>query len=302
MSISKRFLRKLAVAALAVAGVLGVAWAILPSDVKNTASMGVTYQVQSIAEIDVTPHNPTNEELLKNDTLTVTGGHFGTLGTIKVTTNSTGWDVWMTTANGGQLADIRGIKTIKSCPSADWLTGITDSSKCTDVPDPSKPAPILKYADATPVQLGVAVGLAKTGTAIGAGAPATIYPIFSAASVFIPPVSVDPADLTTAIRPASGAPTDYISFAGLLGGTWSGTTPGGQFDKGIYGTTGETLTSASGWTTISGDGFPLPTGNSVDGEEYFYVNVGINTSTKLLGGNEDGYYSETFYFDLVANF
>jgi len=295
-------IKKLAVrGVLAVAGtvgVVGLVWAALPGGAaKDSAQMGVGFSVLSIGEIEATAHNPTNEELVANTITAVSGANFGSLGTIRVKTNSTSWDVKMTTQNGGRLASLDGVEMELSCDAADWLTGVVDSTTCKSVP--SGPVPYLKNDAAADVRLGVAVGVAKSGKALGAGAQATIYPIFSATGTFVAPVIVPVADLTNSqIDIAMGFAE--VSFAELLGAAYTSGI-GGKFDLGIYGA--EALaTDLSGWETIEDDGFPLPKGNEQEMEEYFYVNVGINTSTNAIAGNKDGTYTETFYFDLVANF
>jgi hypothetical protein len=305
MSIStgKRFLNRSAVAALAVAGVLGVlvgmGWAVLPnSSTGKTQSMSATWTVANITELDATPNNPGGDELLKKVDF-VGSSNFGTLGTLRVRTNSTAWDINMKTNNGGKLADTSSGNWVDSCQT-DWLTGAVLQNTCKKVQTGS-----LKYltrdsVGGNPVVLKVAIGVAKTGKALNAGTQSEIYPIFYDQNAFVKPIVL--AD--SVIKKSDSV---AISFAQTIGDSvamasgFSGSS-GVKFKFGIYGdeTTGN---ERSSWKNIRENGFPKPRGNYNDNDEFFYVNVGIDSTEKYpIAGNKNGTYKETFYFDLMANF
>jgi len=326
----------LAVAALAVAGVVGFVWAASPitsptKSVSAGATMGASFQIETKAEITVTPNNPKDQDLVydvtENALINVT--NFGNLGKIAVKTNSAGWDIKMSTANGGRLksseyetshwtwnTNIFGEhtdSTLVSDGGAEFLTFATNTSVTTDA-----------YTDADGMILGdgvagekdtvllrVAIGIAKSGKANGAGTPATIYPMLNMTTggAVVPPIVIDNEGILTTKRGAATANNDPYNYAALsfaevisagydAGGT--GTAPIGKFVNGIDGKT----PTGRGWDDLATYGFPIPQGNEVADEEYFYVNVGIDPTMfdAGLAGNKEGNYEETFSFELVANF
>jgi hypothetical protein len=300
---------KLAVAAAAVAGVasVSVAQPVSGGTSQDVASMSAGITIQNIAKIEVIPKNPTGEDLVLKGTATIndvpSATNFGSLGIVKVTTNSNKWDVAMTTRSGGRLLDTTSVVCQDTMRLDGWgnPTGIMDQ-------DCAGSTPVYLQWDngGTPanVVLQVAVGLAKSGQALGnTGAPSTIYPIISGLSggtpAFIAPVSITPAKIIASDKGlTSPAPVDFAAELGnagdAAGSAW------GIFEDGIY---GAGSTGGAVWGTIETLGFPIPKGNYEPQDEYFYVNVGIPEATYLaLSGNSDGTYTEVFYFDLFANF
>jgi hypothetical protein len=313
----KRFTGKLAVAAVAVAGVVGMAWAQLPvgGDSFGTGSMSATFTVQQIAEMEVTPNNPTEENLV----LAVAAEPkvtdiVGNLGTIRVKTNSAGWDVLMTTDRGGRMLD----KTSVGCVEVPDVDGWGNPTGKFHDSCSTAGAKYLTWNNSgtkEAVVLDVALGVAKQGAAIGnTGAPTKLFPLLNALTAGVPsfaaPVKVSVPDVTGSDK--SAATTTVVSFATVIGGgydgTGTGTAPTGAFNQGIYGTT--TATTEGTWAGILANGFPKPGAveatnvlpNVDKEEEYLYVNVGMpQTTFNALEGN-NGTFTETFHFELVANF
>ena len=301
MSISKTVVR-LAAAVLVVAGGAGTVWAALPSGTTEAdkVSMKATYYVNQIAELEATGKNLADEGLkltAAGITATPTANKFGTLGTIRVRTNSSRWDVNMTTENGGKMLD----ETSVQCQNVDdfdvW--GNKTGSHC----DYSGSTPIyLKYDNGgTPanVVLLAAIGVAKTGYKLGnSAAPTTLYPM---ADVSGTPAFIAPLPVTLVGSEDQGG--NAISFATIFGTAYGTTGPTGTFTNGIY---GGAASGPDAWSTIASDGFPTPKGNASPdrNEEFFYVNVGILEATfNALSGNKNKKtFTETFYFELVASF
>jgi hypothetical protein len=319
MSIGKTMAR-VAVAAVAVAGVAGMAWAqTLPGTTTGlTGTMSATYSVVQIAEFEVSPNNPTEDNLVIpagkaiDDALAVTD-IVGNLGTIRVKTNSGGWDVRMTTDNGGRMLN----KANVSCVEVPTFDGWGNENGTRDSCGVAAATDYLRVANGgspAPVRLSAAIGVAKQGKALGnVAAPTKLYPLLedlsgSGAPTFAQPVDVS-AKMTNSEVGIGGHL--HISFAEEIGGGYDG---GGAYDQsgntygqGIYGTT--VPTTLGTWGSIETGGFPKP---GIDGagvfanvdplEEYFYVQVGIPNATYLdLAGNK-GTYTETFNFELFANF
>jgi len=334
---------KLAVAAVAVAGVAIVAWAGLPgTSTGQTGTMAVGFPVQNIAAIECTAKDPDKETLLEtNAESDATGQNPGTLGTIKVTTNSNGWDIWMTTANGGRLRYNAGGRDSATCAAPDpW-----DASKC-KTPGPTLTVggvdEFLTYIDAArgsgtgpgiihdgvaasathipkdTVQLQVAIGVAYLGSQLNASANAnTIYGLGAPGSytdaALVPNTALETSGASYGSRPAT-SPTPLaalpIKFAPLLGAHYGSIAA-------LSGTDYEKLAgrgwdgSAVGTQYVKTDGFAAPAHKDLASptnpkhvdEQYFFVNVGILPSEKdAIGGNVNGTYTETFTFDLIANF
>jgi len=317
-----------AVAALAVAGVVGTVWALPTGDPSETANMTATYTVETLAHITAVPNaGLTNDVLLTEDALTSTsaigsarGEGPGTLGILRVQTNASNWDVQMRTRSGGRLVDESGATTKPgSCSSWDAWGVVCQST----FPDTIIGGEYLTYASAgstsasgiiggttrDTVRLQVAVGLANLGAVLSSGANATSVYALGAPGAPIEPVEVAHAALN-ASQVAAGT-VGYISFANLIGGT-----TGTQYQSDAAALSPSVTTfSGRGWAAIASGGFavpnytndfssPTPPANLPHkNEEYFFINVGIETGTNgTLGGNKGGNYSETFYFDLVASF
>jgi hypothetical protein len=309
----KRFTGRLAVAAVAVAGVVGMAWADLPTtSTGQTGTMSATFTVQQIAEMEVTPNNPTEENLvLEVDAVPKVTDIVGNLGTIRVKTNSAGWDVWMTTDRGGRMLD----KTSVGCVEVPNVDGWGNPTGTFHDSCSTAGAKYLTYNNGSAVVdvvLDVALGVAKQGAAIGnTGAPTKLFPLLNALTAgtpsFVAPVKVIDTDVTGSDK--SAATTKAVSFAAVIGGGYDGLgAPTGAFNQGIYGTT--TAATEGTWDYIVSNGFPKPGAvestnvlpNVVKEEEYLYVNVGMpQTTFNALEGN-NGTFTETFHFELVANF
>jgi hypothetical protein len=322
---------KLAVAALAVAGVVGMAVA----QTKPTASSGqydkmkVSFEIKKTLEIecktklvDATILKATNVALVANS-----GADPGNLGTIRVKTNSTGWDILMTTDFGGRLVKTVGGTLDKgSCPSGQsdpWNPGqclvplpdtiiggsrtplMYSSTTGTDVAGVIGTTHVGTNTTKDEVQLEVSIGLAFLGSQLAATAPATNMYGIGAPSNYVIPAVIDNEDLekSGSVLGSSTARPAAISFADVLGNHYDNNTPGAPAITGLGG---------RDWSDIADDGFPTPN-NSVVGttpvdevdNQYFFVNVGLAQTTGLqdkISGNDEGIYEETFTFDLAANF
>jgi hypothetical protein len=290
---------KLAVAAVAVAGVVGTAWAAplagLTASEATKVNMTAAYTVNQITEIEATGKNLADDDLRVNVIDLPTATKFGNLGTIRVRTNSKHWDVVMTTDNEGKMLD----KSTAACTTEDDHDAWGNVNGSHQVCDDSKKEFLKSGPTKTDVVLDVAIGVAKTGYKLGnSAAPTTLYPMADVTSgpVFIAPVKV------TSLAGTNVA-TGGISFAATIGGNYKTTITSGTFKNGIVGTTS---TGDSTWTNIETKGFPTPYGNASPekNEEFFYVNVGIAPATfDAINGNKNKRtYTETFYFELYASF
>jgi len=301
MSISKTVVR-LAAAVLVVAGGAGTVWAALPSGTTEAdkVSMKATYYVNQIAELEATGKNLADEGLkltAAGITAVPTATNFGNLGTIRVRTNSSRWDVNMTTRSGGKMLD----ETSVACTDVDdfdvWGNKTGTHQDCS-----GGTPKYLKYDNGgTPanVVLLAAIGVAKTGFKLGnSAAPTTLYPM---ADVSGTPSFIAP--LVVALVGTEDNGGTAISFAETFGTAYGTTGPTGTFVNGIY---GGAASGPDAWGTIASDGFPTPKGNASPdrNEEFFYVNVGILEATfNALSGNKNKKtFTETFYFELVASF
>jgi len=306
MSISKTVVR-LSAAALVVAGGVGMVWAQVSGGTsQDNASMRAGMTIKNIAEIDVIPKNPTDKELVLEGLATIndvpTATKFGSLGIVKVTTNSNKWDVAMTTRSGGRLLDTTSVQ----CRDVERVDGWGNPTGIFD--EVCGGTAVYLQAGGSDVVLQVAVGLAKSGKALGnTGAPATLYPIISGTPLntpaFIAPVVINQSKIIGSDKSAVTPPAlpTAVSFAEELGGAAAGTW--GMFQYGIYGSGSVTGTTPDTWGKIATDGFPAPKGNAEPQDEYFYVNVGMPEATyNSLSGNKNGTFTEVFYFDLFANF
>jgi len=296
-----------AATAVVAGGIVGVVWAGMPSGVTGeTGELKAVFRVNQVTELEAIGKNLTEENLSFVVDAVPTAVNFGNLGTIRVKTSSTSWDVLMTTANGGRMLD----ETSGGCtevPTYDGWGNVNGTQP--SCPDPKR---YLQYDKSTTsgtvtygdVVLDVAIGIAKSGKAVGnTGAPESLFPLISsaigAAPVFIAPVKITGTKIPNSEK---GIGTSFapVSFATELGK--AATAPTGPFANGIW---GNTTVGVDAWTTIGSDGFPAPKGNYEPQEEYFYVNVGMDPTSvyQKLGNNENKKnYTETFYFELVANF
>jgi hypothetical protein len=275
--------------------------------------MSATFTVQQIAEIEVTPNNPTEKNLVcVVDKVPGVADIVGNLGTIRVKTNSAGWDVLMTTDRGGRMLD----KTSVGCTSVPVVDGWGNPTGAFRDSCSTAGATFLTFKNGStvvPVVLDVALGVAKQGAALGnTGAPTKLFPLLNViaggAPTFVAPVKVPLARVTGSDKSAGS--TTPVSFAYEIGFAYDAVGPAGAFEQGIYGET--TAGTEGAWSDILAGGFPKPgvvaSANpdihpNVDPqEEYLYVNVGMpQTTFDALQGNK-GTFTETFNFDLVANF
>jgi len=329
-SVVSAFGWKLAAAAAAVAGVVGTVSAQPPAGEPNqSANMSVGFEVQTLAQIYATPNARLTNEVLLNTPITETsaigsvrGEGPGTLGTIRVLTNASNWDVKMRTRSGGRLVDDSNARIgVGKCATWDaWGVVCTGND-----PDTIIGGEYLTYfskngstvsgkiggatsADPDTVRLQVAVGLANLGAVLSSGANATSVYALGAPGAAIPPVEV-PHTALDASNVAAGAATGPISLAATIAGNGAYTTAAAGLSPPM------TQFSGRDWSVIASDGFNVPnytndfsspTPPAVlthKNEEYFFINAAIETTTNgPLGGNKGGTYSETFYFDLVASF
>jgi len=333
MSISKTVV-KLAAAALVVAGGVGTVWAASGVTENCVAGAGnnckqatngltTSYEVIKLWNIEVTPGNAKDDGLFlataADVTATDVGGTAtknGNLGIVSVETNSTGWDVKFTTANGGRLA--KGTKTPHMEDQFDigcmcinqvqngWDYGNKD---------------YLKYRTSIPTDAVLSVGIGLYDKVNG-----TTYVLkglaTGAATAAYSAALVDPADIITSrTTNADGTPAGSIRSVSLyeaLNNDGSGT---GGVALGGATATGTTLRGALkiGGVAVSAGGTngfgptdtPLKNGSNTviptDNKEHFFINVGFpklsgGATGDPLGGNEEGTYEETFTFTLVANF
>jgi hypothetical protein len=320
---------KLAVAALAVAGVVGIAVAAPPTgDPNKTAQLIVGYEVVVLAEITTEPFAGLNADILKSTdaksvvsaTGSIQGAAPGTLGTVKVKTNASNWDVKMRTKNGGRLIDeTTAVPDTGPCPTDSWgqCTGIgtitfADAEVLTYVPGTSSTGQGIKQGTSgkpDTVLLEVAIGVANLGKALNAPTALqnTLFAL-GGPSAPVEPVLIGSTDLlaSNVIAGATGA----ISFADSISDGTSGKASAPKYSAAATtANAADTGISERKWSDIKSDGFGVPTHakcsdtDECRNEEYFFVNVGINQGFKQkIGSNKGGTYTETLYFDLVASF
>ncbi|MDR2693938.1 MAG: hypothetical protein LBB74_06960 [Chitinispirillales bacterium] len=311
---------KLAAAALAVAGVVGMAGAQTFATSGGTGKMGVTFTVAKKAELTCTGKNLTKEELLAANAFDsgLAKINPGNLGTIKVATNAFSWSIEMTTENGGRLVYRKGGKPGKpTCSNINaW-----DATKCDDVggwavgADTGGTTDTLKYTTTSAsasgvikdggtgkdhVQLEVSIGIAFLGSQLDAGAgQSTLYAIGAPSNyTTAAPVAINDLEKTGTML-STASPAVPVKFHDLLGK---------HYDK--WDSPPASYVSLNGqyWNTNSGNiasnGFNAPNhSKGPKDEQYFFVNVGLNQTAKdKIGGNKDGAYKETFTFELVGNF
>jgi len=338
MSISKTVV-KLAAAALVVAGGVGTVWA-QATPVPNTsatikaggdvaASMSATYTVEQTAEIAVTPNNPTSEKFIGFDadasSLDGADGSNGNLGTVRVKTNSRGWDVTFTTVNGGKLAmtEVKYDTTKVLIPgkfppeyrdsigskygTPKYLCYIANSG----LTDGIGMKPGATTSDADTAELMVGVGMLER---VGGVNYLKGYPNGLSAKYATPLVTyanlraTQTLDATgTAIVAGSITPASFAKIVGngtAISATQTALGAGREMKVGgvvVGATAGQTGLAGFGPTNTALSGLPGVTKS--DDSEYFYVNVGIPSANELkMSGNTKGDYTETFTFTLLANF
>jgi hypothetical protein len=323
MSISKRFLRKLAVAALAVAGVVGMAGTAVAQG-PIVAEMGVSITVERKEKIEPIPNAAFNvEEFMDSKTGSVVAGPItakvpGNLGLIKVTTNSASWDVEMYTKWGGKLvlegaptADAVGPQCASGTHPDPW-----DASKCLNLDNTPAAPPVQGYSPGTAkalryksgstysdVGLEIAIGIADSGKNLSPSATLPYYPLGAPSDYN----DFSPIDVSTSV----GATNKYVIVPNAA------PTENPSIDKikfasevfiGSYGNMIDPIKTPNSWASGMNTASLASFGalSSLRGETaYFYINVGLdNNATAPLpfGGNDPGVYSETLYFDLVADF
>jgi hypothetical protein len=334
MSISTRFTKVLAVTALAVAGVVGMAGAadkVTPTS--QVMSVGYTYLIEDTAFIEIAKSTQLDKKaLLANNTGKAgdSTDQVGTLGIIRVTTTRDAYTVTMKTKWGGKLVD-EGTPTpttTMTCP-ANYSENPWNTAMCS--PNSGTGADVAKVPVMSPgvtkqllykgksltmpgaitgpaydtVQLHVRIGVCDLGADLSVSAVAGNYYSFGSPDATelgkFPPALIDAATLTksrqyNADGSTTGVTTNPVNFATLLGTKYSGET-NTRYD----------------WSTIKTAGkFPTPktpgTATTPSKKvQYFYINVGIandpaNTNKTVLENKAtSGNYSETFTFELVAD-
>jgi hypothetical protein len=310
---------KLAVAAVAVAGVLGTVWAATPSFLAPNASnskaatvnMTTSYEVVKEWTIDIENRNPKDKDILNRvaTATEVSGPKNGNLGIVKIKTNSPGWDVVFKTENGGKLA--KGVK------SPTYTTRWEMSCMCvvTDTTYTITGKTNLKYTGTgTPdAQLTVAIGMLDNinNTRLLKGIATQQVPASGYSATPVGAVLLD--NSMDVINPSTGAVTTAatpVSFINVLSDATNGVGNIGATTPLTVG--GVEVATATTGAQVVGFG-PTDTqysgANAVpkDDWEYFFINVGLaeqgtGTGVGKLGGNEEGVYEETFSFTLVAIF
>ncbi|MDR2694532.1 MAG: hypothetical protein LBB74_10020 [Chitinispirillales bacterium] len=325
---------KLAAAALAVAGAVGMAAA---DDVcvgtGCTAEMKVGFDIaiEDTARIEAIEVKTLDKAALLANGLTVAGDDkdkVGTLGILRITTTADAWDVKMTTRWGGKLVH-EGAPTpngTPDCPSGydenPWNTDMCQKPGSPDVPkvegtNPGEPKSLvyvnksLSTAGSEPgwlnaagtgtydtVQLYVRIGICDLGADLNTSAGQTTYYSLGAPAAYAdyPPVTITPAILTgTAKYDALDASTLIPTEASFAA------ILGGAYSVDL-------AERNLNWTTIAGGStFATPRitpPNATDAKhlQHFYINVGMNNTVDILEKKAtNGNYGETFTFELTHN-
>jgi len=315
----KKAVAKLAAAAVLVAGgVVGTAWAqtspvtdALGGECNDGADcsgkMYVRYNVDYQAEIEIGGKADISREDFETFDITATktmGPEVGNLGWVRVKTNSTAWDVVLTTKNGGRLSKDQytpnpstqhwdmGCMCMVDDPADSTLAGsvylkyntMSGPASGTQAAEDGK----ITYDDATndEVQLMVKIGMIEPYNG-------SFFPKGSTTSGQV----AQPTKITaTSLLGSGGSSPTAISLAALLGGD----AATNSFAQKTFGTSATQL--KVGNRTIEDaetSGFDATGANS----EYFYVDVGLNQSLMdKLAGNEKGEYTEEFIFTLTAQY
>jgi len=320
MSICAKFTGKLAVAALAVAGVVGMVSAqstvagATNGATENTAPlMKASFNVNNFAVIEGITNDPADDALNFSVEDSVGGTTTpGNLGVIRVKTNASAWDVTMSTKNGGRLMkDGRGTgrdTTICDVPNTWPLTGC-QSSHVEEILEPGYKLLFNDHIATTPGRIGaagrdtvvlrVAIGPASavnSDTGRGGTFGIIVAKGAQAAGDLYEPTIIDQDDLLISNDPAT--PISFAkAFADFYNGyTGSNTTKG----DGSHTTVGGVIMESA--SALSTDGFGPTTGDPSNKWEYFYINVGIDpTEFVKIVGPKSGEYYEIFSFDLVTN-
>jgi hypothetical protein len=330
---------KLAVAALAVAGVVGTVWAgvsvmdkgaaTITEGGDNAASMKMTYTIEQTAVIEVTSKNPTSEQFVGFDadgsSLDGQDGKNGNLGEVRVKTNSRGWDVTFTTVNGGKLAVTNDtIMSQQAMKPGIFPPQYYDSSWTVH----RNPAYLLydnTYAGTANVQnltnptrkaVQVSVGIGMLEKISGAKYLKGFANNLNAAAYATPLVPASDLDASQTLLENGSTNTSAVSVSFVEVLSTAASSPGltaaqaaiTDSDRKIKVGGRELGTGATSTSTL---GFG-PTNSPItipnipkkdDDYEYFYVNVGLpEANVDYILGNKKGDYSETFTFTLLANF
>jgi len=309
---------RLAVAALTVAGVFGTVWA--QSGAKQD-KLQVKWLVEEKADIK-TIQNLVDAAALGltykgSDTILDVGVNPGNLGIVRVATNSSAWDVTMTTKYGGKLVYMEASSPTQggggSCNNGQgdpWnpgtcLSGGTWQPAMT--PGDMHSLTVLNAnGDIDTVKLEIGIGVADSGAYLSTSATAKYYALgapdtynnFGATNIDATTLTssgiYDP--VTGTQKSASGAgAAQPISFAEKIGAKGSGWTIPNTINSWIKGTSLSNLST----TKLFGQ----PTNETA----YFFVNVclvnkTLATDPMRLKGNKGGTYEEEFTFNLVADF
>jgi len=343
MCIKKAVVKMAAAAAVVVAGgAVGTVWA-QTSPVTATSvssdNMSCTFTVGGVSELIVIPKNP-NEDVLLETNVTAKPAALdpGTLGMVKVSTNSTAWDVVMTTHFGGRLVfEEEETDGPLECPPGQ--DDPFNPGTCLVPLQPGAPIPggvkgTLVYStngttsargvikgesgDLDTVQLEVSIGLAKAGEEIAPGNASGAGKVYAfggpTQTSVLDPVLIGFNELSGSamysIPTGGGAPTETsptgVSFAKALGSSSTYTGAAAAYQKQNSSTSGRI------WSDVATSGFGAPSrkeAKTIDGtshnvgSEYFYINVGFNQGlVPKLGANKKGTYKETFVFDLMSAF
>jgi len=334
---TSRFGRKLAAAAVAVAGVLtlmaGTAWATgnTVSEVdKATATINFDFNFEG--ELEFIPHDASIKTLSSMDVISTSPTYLpvkdpGNLGALRAITNGPSWDIEFTTEHGGRLYS-PGSKTSDGTPDTNQFTGVitpgtptynpgiflTYSNPTTPTGDAAhsrKAGPIVDT-----VVLDVAIGLAAK---FGASSPNpnSIYALGKQSSIDVPPTRIGITKmLGSATNPIGGVDTtnatgshhgEPVSFAERIAtDATAGSTGGGAnaLLAALYGFEGlgglaatNTVGAAATTGSLGTTGF-----RSVSNDQYFYINAGIYPTNKDIKGEANRNFSETITFYLKAGF
>jgi len=327
MKCSASVTRALAVAVLAVAGVVGTVWAqghvggLNPAaeDVVNTVpKMKASFHIDNMAYIEGESKDPKDAQLRFNVDTLINNVNPGNLGVIRIRTNATSWDVEMMTKNGGRL--------VKEGSG----TGIFDSVCVDPVPFPgsgckpggwnyterTNPGQALLFFDHAAsfpspgridggtrdtVLLEVAIGMAESAggdTAVGAGFGTIFTKGATAAGYSFAPTVID----SQTIVNSNDAATP-ISFAKMFAKDYP-IGSGSNANSAAHATIGGVDLTVSDAAFGSTKGFGPTAVNATTGSkwEYFYINVGIHPDnfSKIVAA-KSGDYNEEFTFELVTN-
>jgi hypothetical protein len=305
---------KLAVAALAVAGVVGVVWAVDLGGGVQQQEMSVSFKVEIS---DTALLEKVKEATLDKAALLLggtaaadkTGDEVGTLGILRVTTTSGLWDVTMKTLYGGKLVDpgqkTEDVPKAYHCPIG-WTPNPWNSQKCQKigesdidaVPDSSngtmrslvyvgkgQTAPgVIATAgsgatDHDTVQLIVKIGICNVGSDLDPDAVQDRYYNLGAPGNYgdYLPVAISSGDLqdTRKYEATGGNATQVpLSFAEKIGGAY-----------GTSGTSSSMQPQGTGvpqefdWDAIeTAKKFPKPITPNGRSVQHFFINVGLNSA------------------------